>query len=659
MSGFDWKINRLAGKKFCTNLIFSASIRLRRLRETLAKRHNVSVIRHLRKTFASLCDEPENMNKQLMDRCRVSLAILAMMLAWGGSVTTAQTPEQSTAVVDADAETNAENNTPSESKPADSGSVDTTQPSPAFTPDPGQADFDEAVLARIDAETPQQLEAVSMLLESALVKGLNQENTAFAKKILGSVLLQRSQQLAAVMTRVRGRRQLELRDEALNVLEKAVENDPTLVEAHLLIARLNLVLDGDRDRVTEATTKAIELLGDEPQQQSGAYLLRALTQASDDKKLEDLDSAIAADPTNIEALQARAALRMQNDDVDGAIADLEQILTEQPGNQLIAQAAVNELIDRERMDDALALVTKSLEAKPSEGMYRIRAILYRMQGKEDEALSDLNKALAMQPKDPVSLLQRAGIALSRGDVKGAKQDLRAAIRIAPQIADADQTVFVRCLIAVEEGRLADAINDMKLLAARDPASVERQLQLANLYLRDDRPRKAIETLTDILDRDPSNAGIYRTRADALLSVGDHKEAIADYERAIELAEDGNVDLSGILNNLAWVLATSPMDDVRDGKRSIELGLKASELTEFKEAHILSTLAAGYAEAGDFEKAIEWSSKAVEIADEDDDEQLDQLKEELKSYQENKPWREVQETEENQVPILAPEDLIDT
>ncbi|TWU35687.1 tetratricopeptide repeat protein [Novipirellula aureliae] len=613
------------------------------------------------------------MNKQLMDRSRilraanaafiknlcVSLAVFSFVLSFENMVAKAHPAEESTTVVDSDTEMNADDQQTSESGTTESGTVDTTQPSPTFTPDPGQADFDEAVLARIDAETPQQLEAVSMLLESALAKGLNQENTAFAKKILGSVLLQRSQQLAAVMTRVRGRRQLELRDEALKVLEKAVENDPTLVEGHLLIARLNLVLDGDRGRVTEATTKAIELLGDEPEQQSGAYLLRALTQESDDKKLEDLDSAIEADATNIEALQARAALRMQKDDVDGAIADLEQILIEQPGNQLIAQAAVNELIDRERMDDALALVSKSLEAKPSEGMYRIRAILYRMQGKEDEALADLNKALAMQPKDPVSLLQRAGIALSRGDVKGAKQDLRAAIRIAPQIAEADQTVFVRCLIAVEEGRLADAINDMKLLAARDPASIERQLQLANLYLRDDRPRKAIETLTGVLDRDPNNAAIYRSRADALLSVGDHKEAIADYERAMELADESNVDLAGILNNLAWVLATSPTDEIRDGKRAVELGLRACELTEYKQAHILSTLAAGYAETGDFEKAIEWSSKAVEMADEDDDEQLDQLKDEVKSYQENKPWREVQEVKENEVPILAPEDLIDT
>ena len=47
-------------------------------------------------------------------------------------------------------------------------------------------------------------------------------------------------------------------------------------------------------------------------------------------------------------------------------------------------------------------------------------------------------------------------------------------------------------------------------------------------------------------------------------------------------------------------------------RSIELATKAADLTEHKQAHILSTLAAGYAETGDFKKAIEWSEKAVAI-----------------------------------------------
>jgi tetratricopeptide (TPR) repeat protein len=124
-----------------------------------------------------------------------------------------------------------------------------------------------------------------------------------------------------------------------------------------------------------------------------------------------------------------------------------------------------------------------------------------------------------------------------------------------------------------------------------------------------------------------------------LSIGKQAEAIADYEEAIKLQGKD----SGVLNNLAWVLATSPEEKLRDGKRSIELATLACEVTDYKAAHILSTLAAAYAETGQWEEAVKWSKKAVEIGD--DESIKDQLKKELASYEEKKPWRERQEMED--------------
>ena len=144
-----------------------------------------------------------------------------------------------------------------------------------------------------------------------------------------------------------------------------------------------------------------------------------------------------------------------------------------------------------------------------------------------------------------------------------------------------------------------------------------------------------------------------------MSLGDHADAIADFEKAIELAPKDEEDRSGSLNNLSWVLSTSPLDNVRDGKRSLDYAIEACELTDYAKPHILSTLAAAYAETGDFEKAIEWSSKAVTIATENKDKQLEQLESELKSYQEKKPWREKIETKENKAPIAPGVSGVDT
>lgn len=560
----------------------------------------------------------------------------------------------------------AETQTQNEPAAKDPASETVSEPIDLKSPpsDPGQDDLDEAAILRFDAKSARELQAVERLLQSAIKKGLSGENASFGKKMLGSVLLQKSQQLIAAIGQAgNNNRAFGLRDEALKTLDEALANDPELVEAYLLVARLNLLRGGDKDAITEATTKAIELLGDNPVERSAALLLRALTWGSgeEDKRLEDLNAALKDDPKNLEALRTRAAIRLQDQDIAGAIEDMERVLAEDPTNQQIAQTVVQKLADLGRVDDALEILTKALESKPSEGLYRIRAIVYRMQLKEDEALADLNKALAIQPQDPISLLQRAEISLSKKNLQAAKDDLRAAERIAPGVSAAEQAIWVRCLIALEEGRMADAINEMKTLIDRDPTNDGRKLQLANLYLEDKRPRQAIEVLSSILDRDPSNIAVLRSRADAYLSVGDHAKAISDYELAIKTvgdSADGGIAAS-ILNNLAWVLATSPKDAVRDGAKSVELGERAVELTDGKEPHILSTLAAGYAEVGNFEKAIEWSNKAVELGKEQGHNQIEQLEEELEQYRAGKPWREKQETEENAVPILSPDDLIDT
>ena len=121
-------------------------------------------------------------------------------------------------------------------------------------------------------------------------------------------------------------------------------------------------------------------------------------------------------------------------------------------------------------------------------------------------------------------------------------------------------------------------------------------------------------------------------------------AIADYESVLK----DDPKNSHVLNNLAWLLATSPDDKLRDGKRAIELATEGCKVTDYKQAHLLSTLAAGYAETGDFKTAIEWSQKAVAAAP--DEEMKANLVKELESYQAGKPWREAQ----NEPPAPEPE-----
>jgi tetratricopeptide (TPR) repeat protein len=159
----------------------------------------------------------------------------------------------------------------------------------------------------------------------------------------------------------------------------------------------------------------------------------------------------------------------------------------------------------------------------------------------------------------------------------------------------------------------------------------------------------------LLKADAKDWQSLRLRGDILLSLGRHIDAIADYESAIDNIPSDEDDVPGIMNNLSWVLSTSPEDNVRNGKRALELALKACELTQYAKPHILSTLAAAYAELQQFDKAIEWSEKAVELGRKEENEQVEQLEQELKGYRENKPWREKKEVEDKPAKKAAPAD----
>ncbi len=72
----------------------------------------------------------------------------------------------------------------------------------------------------------------------------------------------------------------------------------------------------------------------------------------------------------------------------------------------------------------------------------------------------------------------------------------------------------------------------------------------------------------------------------------------------------------------------------------------AQITDHKAPHILSTLAASYAESGDWENAVKWSEKAVELGR--DTEHKEHLKKELDQFEEKKPWREIQDDKDEEL-----------
>ncbi|MEQ8787127.1 MAG: tetratricopeptide repeat protein [Pirellulaceae bacterium] len=511
--------------------------------------------------------------------------------------------------------------------------------SPSRAENEGQDDLDKATDKKVAAESLADLEEVATLCESALKKGLDEANAAFARQLLTASLYEHATRLSsAIFDREPPSPQWPaIRQYALRSLERSLKFDEKQGNVYYLIARLQALPGGDRDKGLKAANQAVRLAGDDNEQLSKSLVLRGNLTDDADRQLADYNQAVLIDPTNTEALRIRGSFHLVREDYDKAADDFAKLLESDASNVNAHHALAEALTNLEKYDEALKHVNKGIEADPKNPLgYTLRARVHLMKEDAKAALEDLDKALQIDPRDMQALLMRARYHFTQDDMAKAKDDVNQLLTVRPGLV---QGILLRSAISAQEDRYDDAITDLRGLLRLDPDNVGWRLQLAAYYVASDRPRRAIDVYNEMIDEDPENWMAMRGRGDALLAVGKQAEAIEDFERVLKAEPDN----SGTLNNLAWVLATSPDEKLRDGQRSIELAKKACELTEYKAAHILSTLASGYAETGDFENAKKWSKKAVELGEGSD--VREQLEKELESYKQGKPWRELQETEE--------------
>jgi tetratricopeptide (TPR) repeat protein len=528
-------------------------------------------------------------------------------------------------------------------------------PTLALGQNEGLADLDKATQMKVAAESLEDLGQVIDHLEMALEKGLDDENTKFAQQLLVSSLVQRGTLFTTAIFNApandpqAGLRAMQLRQFALNDLQRAVQLDDNLSEAHLLIGKLQLQVDANAAR--RAFNKVVESSAAPPETKAEAFALRSAVQRDSELQTKDLTQAVELQPEKPDYLRLRAQHLAGQEKYDEALSDIDRALEMENDHAASHELRGMILLQMERYDDALASFDRASELAPEAALpYQHRGELYLKKGDTEKALEQLNKAIEKQPENVAGLLIRAGLHYEMKEPDKALADIDEAIRVQPALVHPH---LMRAEILAATDRVAEAIAGLERLAQMAPNQVRILSQLGTLYMIDAQPRKAIDVFTRVLEQDSDNARALRFRADAYLNLGQHAEAIADFERTFQEMEPDE----GLLNNFAWVLATSPDDNLRNGKRALELATKAAEMSDYQTPHVLSTLAAAYAETGDFETAKKWSAKSVELSQKELDAaetdatrervktELTQLQKELTTYGEGKPVRERQSGDE--------------
>jgi protein O-mannosyl-transferase len=231
--------------------------------------------------------------------------------------------------------------------------------------------------------------------------------------------------------------------------------------------------------------------------------------------------------------------------------------------------------------------------------------LYK-RGQVAEAISNYEAAIALEPQLGPAHYNLGEALIAQGRFEEAAAHLSQALRLRVKPV----AVHVQLGIAqASQGKLKEAAESFAEALRYDAKDAVAQFNLGLTLTLLNQHQEAAEHLREALRLKPGYTEAHMPLADTCLKIGRPEEAIAQYREVIRLQPGSPIGY----NNLAWILATHPSAQVRNGAEAVRLASKACELTRQQDLVPLVTLAAAYAECGQFKEAVTCAERAQELA----------------------------------------------
>ncbi len=263
------------------------------------------------------------------------------------------------------------------------------------------------------------------------------------------------------------------------------------------------------------------------------------------------------------------------------------------------------------MDLALADVNQAIQIDPRSSEALVERGVFRYCLKEfGQAFSDFEQAEKLGSRSVSVPMTKGMILLQQKELDDAEAQFKRALQIDPKIADAHVAIGS---IQLMRSQRTEAVSSFGHAIEIDAEKGSAYGGRAAAYLAMGEHRRALQDLNNAIRIDPGQPEYLRNRGAVYSQMGEWYQALADLETALRLTPN---DVDAHLTR-AWMLATCPEPKLRDGSKAVASATRACELTQWKKARPLAALAAGYAESGDFQSAVRWQQKAIELTLEED------------------------------------------
>jgi len=199
-----------------------------------------------------------------------------------------------------------------------------------------------------------------------------------------------------------------------------------------------------------------------------------------------------------------------------------------------------------------------------------------------------------------------------------------------------EALALRGIIELERGRPAAAIGPLQRAVELAPENGRNRVRLAQALVRTNEHLAAVPHFVVALTLKPEDASTHYDFAIVLTLVGQHTDAIAHYKLALRY-HNGWLPAA---NNLAWILATHPDAQLRDGAEAVRLATATCQTVNYSDPTGLDTLAAALAEVGQYEAAIEQCKAAMVMLQAAGNQKMAQrIAARLLLYQQQRPFRD--------------------